>query len=109
MGLDDNANVWQAIEKCPSGALTCQYRHDIDVRFEPDKNRSAAYDNDVEIGECEYSATDTDWSIYHTYVKPEYEGHGIAKRLVYAVIEQAERCKVDITTTCSYAKKIIEG
>ncbi|MCR5399016.1 MAG: (4Fe-4S)-binding protein, partial [Lachnospiraceae bacterium] len=27
----DNKKVWQTIEKCPSGALGCLYRHGIDI------------------------------------------------------------------------------
>ncbi len=32
----------------------------------------------------------------------------IAKRLVYKVMEQAERDCVNVTATCSYARKVIE-
>ena len=40
--------------------------------------------------------------------KPEYEGKGIAKRLVYKVIEASEREKVKIEATCSYALKVLK-
>lgn len=38
----------------------------------------------------------------------EYAGKGIARRLVYKVIEAAEKSKVPIGATCSYAVKILK-
>ena len=104
----ETAEIWQAISQCPSGALACLYRHNIDVTFDQDKCRSVAIDNGKEIGECVYQATESGWNIYHTGVSPEYQGKGIAKRLVYKVLEEAERGCVSIVATCSYARKIIE-
>ncbi len=107
LSLDKNSNIWQAIESCPSGALSCVYRHGIDVRMDADNLRSVAYDKGIEVGECDYSTEDSGISIYHTGVDPAYEGKGIAKRLVYSILEYAERNKTEVTATCSYAKKII--
>ncbi len=107
LSKDENARIWQAIEKCPSGALTCQYRHDVDVTMDAEGHRSVARLDGVEIGECEYSVDVSGWNIYHTFVKPEHEGQGIAKRLVFTILEAAERDKTAVTATCSYARKII--
>ena len=104
----DNKEVWQAIEKCPSGALRCLYRHNIDVKADIEKRRSVAYDGDKLVGECDFEESDGVWNIYHTEVLPEYEGKGIAKRLVYRIIEESERNKVRLEATCSYARKVIE-
>ncbi len=104
----ESKEIWQAISKCPSGALTCIYRHDIRVVIDADKCRSIAYDGDKEVGECNYKATENGWTIYHTGVNPDYQGKGIAKRLVYKVIEEAERNCVELQATCSYAKKVLE-
>ncbi len=71
-------------------------------------NRSIATDNGKEIGECVYAISENGWNIYHTGVSPQYEGKGIAKRLVYKVIEAAERNCVNITATCSDARKVLE-
>lgn len=105
----DTKEVWQAISKCPSGALTCLYRQDIIITLEPENCRSVAYDGEKEIGECDYQVTDAGWNIYHTGVSPEYGGKGIAKRLVFKVIEAAERNKTSVGATCSYAQKVLES
>lgn len=34
----ETKEIWQAISQCPSGALTCLYRHDIDVSIDPEKS-----------------------------------------------------------------------
>ena len=104
----ETKEIWQAISKCPSGALTCVYRHNIDVSLDLQRNRSVATDNGKEIGECDYEVIDSRWNIYHTEVSPEYGGKGIAKRLVYKVIEAAERNCVNVMATCSYARKVLE-
>ena len=106
---DKNSNIWQAIESCPSGALSCVYRHGIDVQMEADNSRSVAFDGDKEIGECDYSSDRDGICIYHTGVNPVFEGKGIAKRLVYTILEYAERNKLEVSATCSYAKKVIKG
>ncbi|MCR4678889.1 MAG: GNAT family N-acetyltransferase [Lachnospiraceae bacterium] len=105
--LADNAEIWQTIEKCPSGALGVLFRHGIDVIMDSDNNRSVALDGDRVIGECDYSVSESGWSIYHTEVNEEYGGKGIAKRLVYKVIEAAEKSHVAIEATCSYAMEVI--
>ncbi len=104
----DCKEVWQAIEQCPSGALSCIYRHEIDVVLEPEGCRSVAYDGEKEIGECDYQITGNVWNIYHTGVLPAYGGKGIAKRLVYKVLEEAERKCAEVQATCSYAAKLLD-
>jgi uncharacterized Fe-S cluster protein YjdI len=108
LDVGKTSEIWQAISKCPSGALTCIYRHNIDVRMDPDNNRSVAYDGDREIGECTYQVTSDSINIYHTGVLPEYQGKGIAKRLVYKVLEQAEHQKQKVNASCSYARMVLE-
>ncbi|WP_022779262.1 GNAT family N-acetyltransferase [Butyrivibrio sp. AE3009] len=102
------AEIWQAISACPSGAVTCIYTHGIRIEYEKDESRSAAYDGDLLIGECDYRKTPDGWNIYHTEVNPEYGGKGIAKRLVYKVIEAAEQCGNTVVATCSYADKVLK-
>jgi predicted GNAT family acetyltransferase len=99
--------IWQAIEACPSKALTCLYTHGIKIVLEPEHNRSIAYDGEVQVGECDYRDTAEGREIYHTEVDPAYGGKGIAKRLVYKVIESADREGKTIIPTCSYALKVV--
>ena len=108
------AEIWQTIEKCPTGALSCTYTHDITVELDMDECRSIALTAPdpvsggpgEQIGECDFKITQDGWVIYHTEVSPGYEGRGIAKRLVYKVVEAAEKNKAGIIPTCSYARKV---
>ena len=104
----DTKEILQAISQCPSGALTCLYRHGRDVTFDSKNCRSFATDNGKEIGECTYQPSENGWNIYLTGVSSDYQGKGIAKRLVYKLLEEAERNCVDVTATCSYAMKVLE-
>ena len=101
------AKVWQAVSKCPSGALTCIYNHGVRIDYDKENSRSIAFVDDKTVGECDYEKTQNGWVIYHTEVDEKYTGKGIAKRLVYRLIEQAERSKTDVSATCSYAAKVL--
>lgn len=105
--LAPTMEIWQAVEKCPSGALSCTYKHDVSVGLDTDSHCSRAILNGEVIGECDYEPTDDGWEIYHTEVTPEYTGKGIAKRLVYKIAEAAERQRVNVIPTCSYAARIL--
>ena len=109
INIDDapTAKVWQAVSNCPSGALTITYNHDVNIIFDEERNRSIARLGDKQIGLCEYDVTADGWVIYHTEVDPEYGGKGIAKRLVYAILQEADRRKTPVRATCSYAVKIL--
>ncbi len=102
------SEIWQAIEQCPTGALTCVYSHGIRVEFDEEQCRSAAYDGGRQVGECDFQKTPEGWVIYHTETDPAYGGKGIAKRLVYKVAEAAERAGINVTPTCSYAVKVLK-
>ncbi len=47
------------------------------------------------------------WNIYHTHVLPEHNGKNIAKRLVYCLLEAAERRGITVIASCSYAAKAL--
>jgi predicted GNAT family acetyltransferase len=81
----------------------------IDIVFEQDRNRSAAYINGDQIGECEFSVSENVWMITHTGVRSEYGGRGIAKKLVLKVIESARTNNAKIVPICSYAEKLMSG
>jgi len=99
--------IWDAVSACPSGALTIAHTHEIRVEMEEDNNRSAAYAGDRMIGECNYNITPSGWVIYHTGVDQEHGGKGIAKRLVYKVVEAAEKSGGKVIPSCSYAAKVL--
>lgn len=79
----------------------------ITIKFIIDKQKSIALDNNFLIGECEYIVNDNTWNIIHTTVNSNYQGQGIAKRLVLKVLENAEKNNIKVIADCSYAKKII--
>ena len=81
----------------------------INIVFEEELQRSAAYDGDKLIGECEYIPSGNTWSITHTGVREAYGGRGIARLLVLKVIEAARAKGVKIKPVCSYAQKMMVG
>ena len=75
--------------------------------YEKDRQRSAAYDQDLLIGECTYRISNGAWIINHTYVKSTYRNQSIARQLVLLVLEEARKAKVRVIPECSYAKKVM--
>ena len=80
----------------------------INIEFEKSKCKSLALDNNKEIGECVFVEKEDEWNIIHTQVDKNYQGQGIARRLVEKIIEEADKNNKTIIASCSYAKKIIE-
>ena len=105
---DETPRIWKAISQCPSGALGVVYNHSVRVELDEAGKRSIAILDGNMIGECAYADEGDACNIYHTQVLAEYEGMGIAKRLVYKVIEAAEKRKKKLMPTCSYAVKVLQ-
>lgn len=80
----------------------------IKIKFKKENNKSIAYDNNVEIGECVFVETEKYLNIVHTEVSSLYQGQGIAKKLVENIIENAKVYNKTLIADCSYAKKILE-
>lgn len=108
LGKAATPEIWQAVAKCPSGALTCTYNHEVQIVINEAGSCSEAYYKDQKAGECDYRITPDGWVIFHTEVLPEFSGKGIAKRLVFKVVEEAEHRKQTVTATCSYAIKVLK-
>ena len=79
----------------------------IDIHFEPQFERAAAFDEAKLIGECDYHDAIHTWTIVHTEVNPEYGGQGIAKRLVECVLNQAKQKGIQVESKRSYASKVL--
>ena len=110
LSQDETQRIWKTIKQCPSGALDIIYNHEVMVKLDKDNNRSIAVDKDGQIiGECDFQESADIITIYHTEVKPEYGGNGIAKRLVYKIFEEADRECKKIVPTCSYAAKLLSN
>ncbi len=80
----------------------------IKIIFDKKENKVIAYDNNTQIGECDFIETEEYWNIVHTEVNNSYQGQGIARKLVESVIENAKNYNKTVIADCSYAKKIIE-
>ena len=102
------AEIWQAVSKCPSKALTCTYNHNVRIVFDEENHRCDAFRAGEHMGACQYSVDADAWIIYHTEVSEELRGKNIAKRLVYRIVGEAERRNVTLLATCTYAAKILK-
>ena len=80
----------------------------IEIIFDKEKNRAVAYDNTIQVGECDFLETENYWNITHTEVNNEYQGQGIARKLVECIIENVKKEDKKLVAECSYAKKILE-
>lgn len=103
----ENKDIWSTVKRCPSGALDICYNHGIKIEFKEELNCSIAYDKGNKVGESDYEVREDGFLIYHTEVLPEYGGRGIAKRLVYKIVEEAERRGASILPVCSYAAGVL--
>lgn len=77
----------------------------IDIVYEPQQDRAAAYDGDTNIGESTYSKADNIWIINHTFVEGKYGGQGIATKLVAKLVEEARAQGVKIIPLCPFAHR----
>lgn len=77
----------------------------IEIKFEND--RAVAYDDNKQIGECNFVESNDTWNIVHTEVNNSYQGQGIARKLVECIIENAKDRKKNLIADCSYAQKVI--
>lgn len=81
----------------------------IKIEFNIKEKKASAYDNNTEIGICEFLEKNDTWNIIHTYVSRDYQGQGLAKKLVNKVIEEAKINNKILVADCSYAKKVIDN
>ncbi|WP_298703812.1 GNAT family N-acetyltransferase [uncultured Veillonella sp.] len=80
----------------------------IQIKYEPENSRAAAYDKDKNIGESTYSKSEAIWIIDHTLVDEGYGGQGIAGKLVAEIVAQARVAGVKILPLCPFAKREFE-
>ena len=81
----------------------------MQIVFEPEHCRSAAYDGETRVGVAEIEDTRGCWVITHTEVDPAYGGQGIARRLIEEIIAEARHTGKKIVPVCSYAEKMMTG
>ena len=81
----------------------------INIKFLKEENRAVIYDENNEIGECIYIENENTWNIVHTVVDTNYQGQGLARKLVECIIENSKKYNKTLIADCSYAKKVIES
>jgi predicted GNAT family acetyltransferase len=68
-----------------------------------------ATENAVEVGRITYVMSgETKLIIEHTVVNPAYEGHGLGKKLVFAVVDYARANNLKILPVCTFAKAVFD-
>lgn len=81
----------------------------IEIKFIENENRAVALDDEKIIGECDVEVFENTWNIVHTEVDNNYQGQGIARKLVECVIENAKLQDKKLASDCSYAYRILEN
>ena len=81
----------------------------INIKFLKNENRAVIYDEDIEIGECNFLENEGTWNIIHTIVDSKYQGQGLARKLVECIIQKAKEYNKELIADCSYARKVIQG
>ncbi|WP_243343497.1 GNAT family N-acetyltransferase [Anaerococcus sp. AGMB09787] len=77
----------------------------VEIFFEDDNKRAAAYDEGKLIGESTFSPKDDIWVIDHTFVQNDYRGQDIAVKLVNQIVITARERGKKIIPLCPFAKK----
>lgn len=58
--------------------------------------------NDEQIAEMQIGISGNDLTVYHTEVSPEYEGQGLAKKLLSAMVDYARTNQLKVIALCPY-------
>jgi predicted GNAT family acetyltransferase len=75
----------------------------IELKFEsPSKGGFYIFDNENQIAEIEFSLAGKVLDAYHTGVREELEGQGVAARLLNALVSYARDNEYKIVPSCSY-------
>lgn len=80
------------------------------VRHEPSKYRYEILDGDTVAGTAAYlpDVEDRVWDFNSTHVRPEYEGKGLAAKLVNFALTDAKAQGHEIVATCSYVEAYLK-
>ncbi len=82
---------------------------EIQQKDDGKKGYFKAIENDIEAGVITYTwAGETKIIIEHTIVNAAFEGKGLGKKLVMAVVEYARQKHAKIQPLCAYAKVVFE-
>jgi predicted GNAT family acetyltransferase len=75
----------------------------IELKFDsPSQGGFYIFEEGKQLAELEFSINGKSLTAYHTGVRPELEGQGIAGRLFNALVSYARDNEYKIVPTCSY-------
>lgn len=80
----------------------------IEFKYNELRKSVFAFDGRKIVGVCQYQETDKNWNIVKTKVDSNYQGQGIAKKLVLEIYSKAKQKDMDVIADCSYAKKVLQ-
>ena len=80
----------------------------VEIVFENECHRSAAYDGTENIGEGIFTPSEKIWTIDSIRVDEKHSGQGIARKLVDEIVEEARKAGVKITPICTYALHLFQ-
>lgn len=78
----------------------------VEIKFQDTHHRAVALDDGKVIGECTFSHSDKVWIIDHTFVRSDYGGQGLARKLVDCIVDEARAAGIKLAATCPYAIKV---
>jgi predicted GNAT family acetyltransferase len=79
----------------------------VEVRHEPDQLRYAIVVDGVEAGHAEYEDKGDRWVFTHTRVLPEYEGRGLATRLIREALDDVRVHDGRIVALCPFVRRFL--
>ena len=103
MTFSDALAIILAVEKSDHSDMELP----IFLQYDQKQQCATAYDEEKQVGICQYDRRDGIWCIYHTYTDPSYTGQGIARQMVERVVKEAETSGVELIATCWYARKVL--
>ena len=80
---------------------------DARVVDEPDENRFALWIGDVVAGFTTYVRHDDAYALMHTEVSAEFEGQGLASRLIASTLDQLAAREVKVLPYCPFVQKFL--
>ena len=82
-----------------------------DIKLHSTESKGKAFMGDLNSPTAEMTfsiSPNALWIIDHTEVNESLKGQGIAKKLLFKIVEEARKLKVEILPLCPYAKHAFE-
>jgi predicted GNAT family acetyltransferase len=79
----------------------------VTVRDNPDEHRYEIWSGDTRAGFSDYKLSTHQIAIVHTETAQEFEGQGLARRLVTEVLDDARARGLAVLPFCPYVRRFI--